>query len=83
MRRLEVSTTSERVARDYRLTCRRCGREWTAAYQVIAYHDLDGDHEAFFLHGASAAPPWSGISCPLCGGLRVRILPQRPAARQP
>jgi hypothetical protein len=78
---MEVGATSERMSRRYRLACRRCGREWTTAYQVVAYHDLDGDHEAFFLHDASATPPWSGVSCPFCGGLRVEVVPQHPAGR--
>ena len=74
-----MSTTTERIARDYRLTRRRCQQQWTATYEVIAYHDLDGDQERYWLHGAPAPPPWSGISCPFCGGQRVKLLPQRTA----
>jgi hypothetical protein len=67
--------SKRRMSRHYRLTCRRCRRTWDAAYEVVAYHDLDGDRELFFLHGVPAAPPWSGIACPHCGGLRVSIVP--------
>ena len=59
------------------MICRRCQREWTAAYEVIGYHDLDGDRELYKLHGAPAVPPWSGVSCRFCGGQRVRVLPRR------
>ncbi len=67
------------------MTCRRCRREWTATYEVVAYHDLDGDRELYKLHGVPAVPPWSGVNCPFCGGQRVQVLPRRPAAttRQP
>jgi hypothetical protein len=61
------------------MICRRCERAWTATYEVIAYHDLDGDRELYKLHGAPAAPPWSGVSCPYCGGQRVKVLPRRNA----
>jgi ribosomal protein L37E len=72
-----MSTTSERVRRDYLLTCRRCGRTWTATYEVVTYHDLDGDHELHYLHGLPAMPPWSNIVCAACGGQRVKVLPSR------
>jgi hypothetical protein len=72
---MEVAVTTERIPREYLLTCRRCGREWTAAYEVLAYHDLDGDHELHYLHGVPAMPPWANIVCSNCGGQRVKVLP--------
>jgi ribosomal protein L37E len=72
----------ERTTTRYLLTCRRCGRTWEATYEVVVYHDLDGDREMFFRNGAPAVPPWSEITCAACGGLRVSILPRpRAAAR--
>jgi ribosomal protein L37E len=68
--------TAERMTRRYLLTCRRCGRTWEATYEVVAYHDLDGDRELWFRHGVPAVPPWSQITCAACGGQRVRILPR-------
>ena len=72
----------ESVAQDYRMTCQRCRREWTATYEVVAYHDLDGDHELYRLNGAPAVPPWAGVACPFCAGQRVRVLPAR-RSREP
>lgn len=65
------------MVREYRMTCRRCEQEWTATYEVITYHDIDGDRELYKLHGVPAAPPWSGVSCRFCGGQRVKVLPRR------
>jgi hypothetical protein len=67
--------SKQQTSRHYHLTCRRCQRTWTATYEVVTYHDLDADQELFFLHGVPVAPPWAGIACPHCGGLRVTILP--------
>ena len=70
-----MMTTQQPILCRYRLTCQRCRRTWDRVYEVLTYHDLDGDRQAYFLHGAPAMPPWSGIACPHCGGLRVKVLP--------
>jgi hypothetical protein len=70
-----MAISGERLRRDYRLACRRCGRTWTATYEVVAYHDLDGDHELHYLNGLPAMPPWSKAACDACGGQRVKVLP--------
>lgn len=72
--------TSERTPRHYRMLCRRCGGTWDAAYNVMTVHDVEGDHELFYLHGRPAMAPWSGVSCPTCGGQRVAVLPFRAQA---
>jgi hypothetical protein len=57
--------------------CRRCGAGWDAAYDVVSFHDVEGDQELFYLHGLPAMAPWSGLSCPSCGDQRVAVLPFR------
>jgi hypothetical protein len=73
-----MSSSTMRTPRRYRLHCQQCGRTWDAAYEVVSYHDLDGDHELHYRHGAPALPPWSGIGCPFCGRRHVRVLPTIP-----
>jgi hypothetical protein len=73
---------AERVTRRYLLSCRRCGRSWEATYEVVSYHELDGDWELYFLNGVPALPPWSQITCAGCGGQRVAVLPSGTRPRQ-
>jgi hypothetical protein len=75
--RRPIMTIDSVRTRQYRLTCRRCHRTWTAAYQVGTFTDDAGDHELYFRGGAPATAPGSS-SCPHCGGLRVVVLPSRP-----
>ena len=67
--------TSQRIIRNCNLMCRRCQRSWRATYEVVVYHDADGDHELFYRNGAAVSPPWARPACPYCGGLRVALLP--------
>lgn len=55
--------------------CRRCGHTWQTTYEVVDYHDADGDHELFYRSGVAVSPPWARPTCPSCGGLRVALLP--------
>jgi hypothetical protein len=71
----EVSLTVERKVRHYDLLCKRCQRVWHTTYELVAYHDADGDHECFYRYGAPVSPPWARPACPSCGGLRVALLP--------
>src|SRR6266545_955345 len=54
---------SERTLRHYRMFCRRCGGTWDAAYDVVTFHDVEGDQDLFYRHGLPAMAPWSGVSC--------------------
>jgi hypothetical protein len=78
-----VVAASERTLRRYRMFCRRCGGTWDAAYDVVSFHDVEGDQELFYLHGLPAMAPWSGVSCPTCGDQRATILPFRDQAPDP
>jgi hypothetical protein len=60
--------------------CRRCGGTWDAAYDVVTFHDVEGDQDLFYRHGLPAMAPWSGVSCPTCGDQRVAVLPFRAQA---
>lgn len=70
-----MSQTPERTIRNHRFLCRRCRRTWATTYELVAYHDADGDHELFYHHGVPVSPPWARPACPYCGGLRVVLLP--------
>ncbi len=64
------------TAEEWRFECARCGHEWTHEYEV--WHGDDGhggDVVTWHRRGLPCTPPWSGISCPACGGLRVQLLP--------
>jgi hypothetical protein len=74
---------SERTLRHYRMFCRRCDGTWDAAYDVVTFHDVEGDQDLFYRHGLQAMAPWSGVSCPTCGDQRVAVLSFRPQAPNP
>jgi hypothetical protein len=69
-------TTQEPLTRRYRMLCLRCDRTWETTYEIRTLHDDAGDHQLFYRNGAPAIDP-AGTRCPHCGGLRVRIVPQR------
>jgi hypothetical protein len=71
--------TEEPVPRQYRMLCLRCDHTWEATYVIVTLHDDGGDHELFYRGGAPTIDPAAG-SCPRCGGLRVRILPNHAPA---
>lgn len=68
---------TQRIERYYRMYCRRCGATWDAAYELVTFHD--GDGEPFFRHGLPAMAPWS-TSCPTSAGQRLTVLPSRARA---
>jgi hypothetical protein len=70
---------TQRIERHYQMHCRRCGATWDAAYELVTFHDGDGDHELFFRHSLPAMAPWSS-SCPTCAGQRLTVLPFRAQA---
>lgn len=74
---------SERTLRHYRMFCRRCDGTWDAAYDVVTFHDVEGDQDLFYRHGLQAMAPWSGVSCPTCGDQRVAVLSFRAQAPNP
>jgi len=61
---------------EYAFVCLRCGHEWRAKYEVRRYRG-SGDHEwiVYCRGGQPVRPPHLDLSCPRCGGLRVKLLP--------
>lgn len=71
----------EQLTRHYWMACIRCHHTWRAIYQVGVFHDDAGDHPLFYRDGNPVVAP-AAARCPICGGLRVRILPGPPPKQQ-
>ncbi|HEY7280523.1 MAG TPA: hypothetical protein VID47_02915 [Actinomycetota bacterium] len=60
----------------YSFMCLRCSRTWTDTYDVRVAHDRAGNEwRMYFLGGVARTSPEADLSCPSCGGLRVKVLP--------
>ncbi|MGH3322374.1 MAG: hypothetical protein ACRDN9_19815 [Streptosporangiaceae bacterium] len=58
--------------------CATCSRIWSQDYEVWHTYDHNGGEVVVWHRGGFAClPPWSGIACPHCDGLRVKIRPNR------
>ncbi|GAA4507640.1 hypothetical protein GCM10023191_066330 [Actinoallomurus oryzae] len=62
----------------YRFVCGRCGRTWTADYDVQYVSDDVGAIFAFYrLDGVPVPPPTGGeVTCPNCGAMGVAVIPE-------
>ncbi|MCO5995718.1 hypothetical protein [Actinoallomurus rhizosphaericola] len=62
----------------YRFVCGRCGRTWTADYDVQYVTDDVGATFAFYrLDGVPVPPPTGGeVTCPNCGAMGVAVIPE-------
>ncbi len=70
-----------RTEATYTFTCLRCEMTWAWVYEVREGRDRAGNEwHVFFREGEASASPESGVACPYCAGLRVRLLPFHSAA---
>jgi hypothetical protein len=66
------------IRESYSFSCDRCGATWSDIFDVRSAIDYDGNEWRVFLSNGVASPcPERGMSCPTCGGFRVRLLPRR------
>jgi DNA-directed RNA polymerase subunit RPC12/RpoP len=59
----------------YLFLCLRCSRTWRWTYEVRVASDHAGNEWRMYFRGGRAFSAPAGVSCPACGGLRVKVLP--------
>ncbi len=73
--------TETTVTREtFGFSCQRCGHAWERVYEIRRCTDCEGDEILTCIcEGKPALAPWSELetACPRCGGLRVKLVPQR------
>jgi hypothetical protein len=63
----------------YSFLCLRCSRTWQWTYEVrIASDQAGNEWRMYFRGGRASSAPGVGVSCPACGGLRVKFVPPSP-----
>lgn len=66
-----MTTVPEAAVELMSFTCMRCNGNWSQEFAVMRHTDSSGDVTEFYTwHGVPCAP--RDVTCPHCGGLRVR-----------